>query len=72
MENTLVWEPPHMLKNLFFFFPPFDLPLHNSLVIFCWGEIPQNTKRNKKRGYSVENGKSQYTNLPWALDEIFS
>jgi hypothetical protein len=27
-------------------------PLHNSLGIFCWGEIPQNTKRNKKRGFN--------------------
>jgi hypothetical protein len=25
-----------------------ELPQHNALGFFCWGEIPQNTHRNKK------------------------
>jgi hypothetical protein len=25
-----------------------ELPWHNALGFFCWGEIPQNTKKNKK------------------------
>jgi hypothetical protein len=34
---------------------------HNSLGIFCWGEIPQNTKRKKKRGF-YENKKVKNNN----------
>jgi len=34
-------------------------PPHNSLGIFCWGEIPQNTKRNKKRGFYEQKKESK-------------